>query len=141
MCMRETSIVVEMCTYIYWTVLGSGQSIEPAIDYRMMDLLYRECLVHHHRYCCILVHDAIQRNVAVLYDHHCQQSIGHSIDRLFPNGLTFFEIKSYLRYWKLCNSFSSLYHFVHSIVAILFYCASIIGMQNLKKNRRKICLL
>lgn len=81
--------VIEMlCTHIYWTVPGFGQSIEPAIDYQMMDLLYHECLVHPHRYYCIHVRVAIQQNVAVSYDYHCRTPIGHSIDRLFPNGLT-----------------------------------------------------
>lgn len=83
---------MEGCTYIYWTTLGFGQSIEPTIDCRMMDWWFREYLVHHRHCYCNRAHDAIQRNVVFWYALRCQTSIGRSIDRLSPNGLTCFQL-------------------------------------------------
>lgn len=132
-------IVVEnWCTYIYWTALDSGQSTGPAIDCRTMDLLYRGFLVRHHRCYCNLVHDAIQRNVVSVYGRHCPTSIDHLIDQLFPNGLTWFAINSYLDttenaalHSRICTSPCLFIVLIYSLVSL-----SLLGFySHLKRNK------
>lgn len=99
-------------TYIYWTILDFEQSTGPAIDCQMMDLLYHECLVHHHHYYCNRVRDAIQRNVVFLYGYHYLKPIDRSTDRLFPNGLTWFQLIPI----HTCENAA-----LHSLICILWF--------------------
>lgn len=134
--------VVSWCTYIYWTALDFGQSTGPTVDCRMMDLLYHGFLVRRLHCYCSLVRDAIQRNVVSAYGHHYLTSIDHSIDRLFPNDLTWFAINSYLNttenaalHSRICTSpcwFIVLIYLLVSLSLLHFY-----FHLKMKKNERK----